>query len=441
MIFDENEARKIAEAALRAITLSTSRTQGTAFFQTLVQELAHALGVCYVIAGQLVRGEVDQIQTLAISAQGELIENIRYSLANTPCKEVTDQTMCFHPCQIQQAYPLDVLLVDMQAESYIGMPMVSSQGETLGILVALDTKPMTEDTRLLALSLLSIFSARCAAELEHRQSLSLLEEQLARRTATLLEAQTKIIEQEKLSSLGGLVAGVAHEVNTPIGVALLAASTLNADATHLKHAIESNQLTRSELLRVATDLASAAELVVANLLRAGELVSSFKLLATEQTMDEVSQFDLGKYINSVLIALGPEIKKHKASLLLDLPSGLQARLPSGAVAQILTNLLMNSLLHAFAAQDQPEIRIGIRRQGHTSHLLFADNGCGVTESVQKKLFEPFFTTRRGQGGTGLGLNVVHNLVNQLGGRISVHSNQGLQFEIDLPDVELPKQAL
>lgn len=434
-IFSPTERQKIAEGILRAITLATTRTKGDAFFQTLVLELAQALGVAYVIAGQVMQQDGHQIQTLAVAAHGALIPNITYSLEHTPCQNVYEQSMCFHACKVQDHYPLDTLLVDMQAESYIGIPMISSQGETLGILVALDTKAMSEDTRLLALSLLSIFSARCASELEHRRHTQTLEAIIEQRSKTLLEAQSRIMEQEKLASLGALVAGVAHEINTPIGVALMAASTLETDAKALQACLNGPKVSRSELIEISDGLREAANLVVNNLMRAGELISSFKQLAVEQSIDEVCSFDLGQLIHSVVVALRPQLKKHQVDITVNVPKELNVKLSAGSISQILTNLVMNALIHAFPQQQSGKITISAERQGSVTILRCCDNGVGVSDEIKQKMFDPFFTTRRGQGGTGLGLNLVHNIVSKYGGTIQVDSapNAGVCFMITLPD--------
>lgn len=434
-VFSPTERQKIAEVVLRAITLATTRTKGDAFFQTLVQEIAQALDVAYVSAGQVVQQDEMQIQTLAFVAHGVLQPNVIYALNHTPCQNVYDHHMCFHSCNVQQSYPLDTTLVDMHVESYIGVPMISSQGETLGVLVALDTKVMSEDTRLLALSLLSIFSARCASEIEHRQQTQALEAIIEQRSKALLEAQSHIMEQERLASLGGLVAGVAHEINTPIGVALTAASTLENDAKRLQACLEGPKVLRSELVELSDGLRDAANLVVSNLMRAGDLISSFKQLAVEQSIDEVFSFDLGQLIQAIMVALRPELKKHHVEVDVNVAEQIIVKLSAGSVSQILTNLVMNSLIHAFPKQQNGKITVCAERQGASIILRCADNGIGVSEEIKQKMFEPFFTTRRGRGGTGLGLNLVHNIVSKYGGSIQVDSapNAGVSFTITLPD--------
>jgi len=211
-VFDDLERRKLAEASLRSITLSTSRVSGDAFFRVLVKDLAEALDMHYVIAGELIVEDGDEKnRTLAIWAGNDYLPNMTYSLQHKPCSDVAGKDMCFLASCVQQEYPLDTLLVDMGAESYVGMSMVGTTGATLGILVGMDTKPIDENRRLLALSLLSIFSARCAAELQHRNREVELEVQVAQRTRALEAARDMPVQLEKLAGPGSLVAGVAQD--------------------------------------------------------------------------------------------------------------------------------------------------------------------------------------------------------------------------------------
>lgn len=435
-LFDEVGRRKLAEAALRHITETTGRARGEDFFRTLVRDLAAALDVFYVIAGRLVQDEQsgESNQTLAIWAGNDFMPNMRYPLVHTPCRNVADQSMCFHPRNICQEYPLDTLLVDMQAESYIGMPMIDTQGKTLGILVALDKKPIEEDTRLLALSLLSIFSARCAAELQHQDREAELERLVEERTAKLRMAQGKLVEQEKMAALGALVAGVAHEVNTPIGVAVTAASGMREFAGQLSDKLQGTAVSRSELLDLAACLAKSAQLVESNLARAASLVGSFKQLAVDQSHIENSTFDLGQYVQSIFAAHMPALRKAGVRYQLDIPQGLTLNMPAGLLAQLLSNLIMNSLTHAFpqgaggllqvSAEPLPDDRV---------RLVFADDGVGAPPEVRARMFEPFFTTRRGSGGSGLGLHIVYNIVSRLGGQVALlESERGLAVEVCLP---------
>jgi signal transduction histidine kinase len=434
-LFDENDRRKIAEATLRNITESTSRCSGEDFFKVLVRDLAAALDVFYVIAGRLVTEENgnELSQTLAVWAGDKFIPNICYPLEGTPCHNVSSQTMCFHGSGICQAYPMDTLLQDMEAESYIGMSMIDTKGKTLGILVAMDKKPIDEDKRLLGLSLLSIFASRCAAELQHQDREAELESLIAARTAALRLTQDKLIEQEKMAALGALVAGIAHEVNTPLGVALTASSSIIEFSRLLIEKLHSDSVTLEDLLELSSVISQGAELVGNNLQRAATLVRSFKQLAVDQSNLHTSDFNLKDYIQDIFIAHAPALRKANVDYQFTLMDNIQMHQASGKLAQIFSNLIMNSLTHAFPSGKGGTIKVSAVTENHYASICFSDNGVGASEEVIKHIFEPFFTTRRGEGGSGLGMHIVYNLISRLKGDISVtDSSPGLKIAFRIP---------
>ncbi|OEG73126.1 hypothetical protein BEL05_06950 [Shewanella colwelliana] len=434
-LFDENEGRTLAEAALRQITENTSRETGDQFFRVLVRDLAKALDVYYVIAGRIVIDEnmKEHNQTLAIWAGDDFMDNISYPLDDTPCSNVSSQNMCFHASGICTLYPQDQLLVDMAAESYIGMSMIDTQGKTLGILVALDKKPIDQNKRLLGLSLLSIFAARCAAELQHQDREAQLESLVEQRTQTLKAAQKKLLEQEKMAALGSLVAGIAHEINTPIGVAVTGASSLIEFSNTLDKRLNSEEVTIEELQELIDLVNQGAKLIDSNLQRAASLISSFKQLAVDQSNLHQSKIELGEYINSIFIAHAAALRRAKVSYTLSAPDKIIMYLPAGKLAQLLSNLIMNSLTHAFPDEQGGQIMVNAEQEGDQAVITVADDGIGITDEIKHHIFEPFFTTRRGEGGSGLGMHIVYNIVTSLGGTITIpHSPKGLTFVITLP---------
>ena len=438
-LFDEHDGRLLAEAALRSITASTARLRGDEFLRTLVRDLAQALDVTYVIAGRVVQlAGGEGIRTLAVWGGADFLPNMEYSLLHTPCQDVTDQTMCFHACGIQADYPKDTLLVDMKAESYIGMPMIDTEGRTLGILSAIDTKAIDENKRLLALSLLSIFAARCAAELQHQDREGLLEHKVQQRTEALRAAQASMVEQEKMAALGALVAGVAHEVNTPIGVAVTAASGMSAYAAQMVEALSAPKVSRSDMVALAERLKGAAGLIEQNLARAAELIGNFKQLAVDQGTEHVTELCLRDHVQGVVSAHSPELRKGAINVALEIDPGLRARLPAGKLSQVLSNLLMNSAKHGYPDGGPGEVAIAARveqAEGREWVLIdFADDGVGMPAAVRERVFEPFFTTKRGQGGSGLGMHIVYTIVHQMGGQVSVDAEvqRGCRFHVRLP---------
>src|SRR5471030_367743 len=413
-LFDPEQRRTLAEAALRSITASTARARGDDFLHILVRELAEALDVHYVLAARLVRLDdgSDGVRTLALWGGGAYQPNLEYSLRHTPCEDVTQQSMCFHGCDIQLRFPLDTMLVDMRAQSYVGMPLVDTDGNILGILSAIDTRPIDENKRLLALLLLSIFSARGAAELQ---------------------------QQEQMAALGSLVAGVSHEVNTPVGVALTAASSMGSYADQMVQLLGGAKVSRAELIDLAEALKGAAALVERNLARAAELIGNFKQLAVDQVSEYVADLALHEYVHGLVSAHSPELRKAALRVQLDIAPDCRVRLAAGKLSQILSNLLMNSARHGYPHGGPGQISIRAQIEVEESDgrkwlsLEFADDGIGLAPAVREHMFEPFFTTKRGQGGSGLGMHIVYTIVQQLGGQVrATDGAPGCHIHIRLP---------
>jgi two-component system, NtrC family, sensor kinase len=245
----------------------------------------------------------------------------------------------------------------------------------------------------------------------------------------------KLVEAEKMSALATLVAGVAHEINTPVGTGITLASTLMDETAALSSAVSQGQLKRSTLndyLEIATE---STALLMTNLNRAGELIQSFKQVAVDQAILEHRNFSVKEYLEEVLVSLGPHLKKTLHTLILKGNASLTIDSYPGALAQIATNLITNSLTHAFEAKSLGEICIDVSEQNGKILIHYSDDGCGIPSENIGKIFDPFFTTARHRGGTGLGLHIVYNLITQkLQGSIEVNSNmnQGTDFKILLP---------
>jgi signal transduction histidine kinase len=250
-------------------------------------------------------------------------------------------------------------------------------------------------------------------------------------------AQQNLIDAERLAALGGLVAGVAHEVNNPIGISLTVASSFARRAEMFEAELRSDgPLRRSQLEEFVRNSRDAAQQLVANLHRAGELIQSFKQVAVDRSHAERRQFSLGEATDQIISSLRPVLKKAAIALSVDVPEGLLIDGYPGSYGQILTNLFLNAANHAFADGRSGKISISARARGVDDvEIIFADNGAGMTPDVQRQAFDPFFTTRRNEGGTGLGLHIVYNLVTQqLGGRMMLDSRlgQGTTFRIIMP---------
>jgi signal transduction histidine kinase len=245
------------------------------------------------------------------------------------------------------------------------------------------------------------------------------------------ETQRYLIETERLAALGGLVAGVAHEISSPIGTSLTVASTLANRSADFTDQIASGQVRRALLVEFADGCRGAAAQLVANLQRAGGLIQSFKQVAVDSSSDNRRAFDLKLATEQVIASVRPRLVKSQSSLAIEMPSDLTLDSYPGAYGQVLTNLIFNAVAHGFTNGPGGHILIKARRLGTDQvEITFADNGIGIPEEVQRRVFDPFFTTGRAQGSTGLGLYIVHNLVTQqLGGRIVLLSAPGMGTSI------------
>lgn len=258
----------------------------------------------------------------------------------------------------------------------------------------------------------------------------------------LRETQDQLVQTEKLASLGGLVAGVAHEINTPIGVGVTAASTLKWRSEALRESFDKQELTASGLSKYFEMVGQSTSILLTNLERAANLVQSFKQVAVDQTSPEVREFRLAEYINEILLSLGPKLKKTKIDVQVDCDPEITIRSYPGVLSQVLTNLVMNALVHAYEPEDTGVITICVTAVENGLQLLFRDDGKGIPPEAISRIFDPFFTTRRNAGGSGLGLHIVYNLVTQqLGGRIRVHSElgAGTEFTIDMKSKDSPHE--
>jgi len=250
-------------------------------------------------------------------------------------------------------------------------------------------------------------------------------------------AQQNLIDAERLAALGGLVAGVAHEVNNPIGISLTVASSFARRSEIFETDLRSNgALRRSQLEEFVRTSRDAAQQLVANLHRAAELIQSFKQVAVDRSHAERRQFNLSEATDQIIASLRPVLKRAPIGLSVDVPEGLIIDGYPGSYGQILTNLFLNAVNHAFADGRSGTIAISARARGADDvEINFTDDGAGMTPDVQRQAFDPFFTTRRNEGGTGLGLHIVYNLVTQqLGGRMMLESRlgQGTTFRIIMP---------
>ena len=281
---------------------------------------------------------------------------------------------------------------------------------------------------------------RKRGELEMRKAKDAAEAALR----NLRETQNSLIEAEKLAALGRLVAGVAHEVNNPVGISLTVASSLERKTALFSAEVARGDLRRSSLTEFLETSRDASSQLVANLNRAAELITSFKQVAADRNYSDQRTFDLGDLTEQVVMSLRPGLRKHNLTLNVDCQPNLTMNSYPGPYGQVLTNLFLNSVAHAFPDGKAGAVDIQVRESGKDNvEILFSDNGCGMSLDVRRRAFDPFFTTRRDQGGTGLGLHIVYSIVtNRLGGRLDLDSEPGggTRIQIILPRIAPLEQA-
>lgn len=280
-----------------------------------------------------------------------------------------------------------------------------------------------------------------------------LEEKVNQRTIALREAnqellntlermhqyQNQIVESEKMASLGQMVAGVAHEVNTPIGLGVTGSTLLRDKLADIQVAFEQKTLTSKQLERFIIDGVENLDLIYRNLNRAADLISNFKRVAVSQDTEINAQVNVQSLLSNILMAMNAEISIKSPEIELSLPENLTISSKTGPLQQIFEQLISNSLIHGFEDEHNNKICIGAEKKGNNLEIIYHDNGSGVPTSIKKRIFDPFVTTKRGEGGSGLGMHLVYNLVTQaLDGSISLDEdyNEGTRFVISLPLGEL-----
>jgi NO-binding membrane sensor protein with MHYT domain/nitrogen-specific signal transduction histidine kinase len=290
---------------------------------------------------------------------------------------------------------------------------------------------------ILTLALVSATVDRRFAELRQHET------DESRRAAARAEAalqelkatQQSLIQAEKMASLSRLTAGVAHEINTPVGTALTAATTLQRRTREFIASVEAGTITKTAALSYAAVSADGTDLIVSNILRAAELIRSFKQVAVDQTSGERREFVLDTYLQEIVHSLSPRLKQTRHVVTIDCPPGLRMLSSPGALSQIVTNLLINSIVHAYPDDRAGHLLLQVRRlRADRVELVYSDDGDGIPADHLDRIFDPFFTTSRATGGTGLGMHIVYNLVTQtLEGTIAVESvGEGTRFVIEFP---------
>ncbi len=263
-----------------------------------------------------------------------------------------------------------------------------------------------------------------------------LEARVEARTKELQQAHEELIRSEKLAALGSLVAGVAHELNTPIGNSVTVASTLHDKTVEFADEVGEGTLRRSSLNAYLESARTASDLLLRSLSQARALVASFKQVAVDQTSDQRRRFDLREVVGEVLTTLSPTLRKTPFKVTMEIPEGIVMDSFPGPLGQVVSNFVNNAVLHAFEGRDHGHVELRASLADNDEVMLsVSDDGIGIPEENLRRIFDPFFTTKLGQGGSGLGLNIVYNIATRvLGGRVTVSSavGNGATFTLRMP---------
>ena len=485
---EEIEERKQREDALQLIVEGTASTTGDNFMRSCVRYLAEVLQVRYALIAQLVDELGTSARTLAFWTGETWSENFEYELADTPCVNLLNGKACLYPQDVQALFPKDRYLVQLNAASYFGSPLFDSDGKIVGLLVVLDTKPMAPDPNIEMI--LKIFAARAGAELERIQA----EEELRRSEArerekaiqlelTLRElrrTQSQLIQAEKLSSLGQMVAGVAHEINNPVSFIfgnLTYARSYFQDLlslvelyqqTYFNPTLEIQQLiSEIELDFLAEDWSKLMYSMQVGAERIQQIVQSLKLFSRLDE-SELKLTNIHESIDNTLLILQHRLRAVDNAGEIEVIKNYGQLPLITCYASQLNQVFMNLLNNAIDALSQESgerrqssgviptitIRTEVSNQKNIlnsgSYLLnspfiiirIADNGAGISEEVQQKIFDPFFTTKPVGSGTGLGLSISHQIVvEKHKGHIRCVSapGQGTEFIVEIP--VSPKHSL
>lgn len=271
-----------------------------------------------------------------------------------------------------------------------------------------------------------------------------MEQKVEQRTVELEKAyndlrrsQKQLVQSEKMASLGQLVTGVAHEINTPLGIGVTASTHLIKITNKITDSLNNKTMTKSDLEKYFATSKKSSDLIYKNLARTAELIKSFKMVSADQASREKRKFKLKAYLDDIMTSLHPRLKRTKLDITINCDVAIELNSYPGFIAQIITNFIMNSIAHAFEINEKGSITIDVTtlfRKGFAV-ISYSDNGKGIEDENIAKIFDPFFTTKRGEGGTGLGLNIVYNIVTQtLKGKLLCKSivGEGTTFVVEIP---------
>jgi len=253
----------------------------------------------------------------------------------------------------------------------------------------------------------------------------------------LKKTQDLLLNTEKMASLGSLSAEISHEINTPIGVSITSTSYLADILQKITLEVEEDKLSKRRFLEFSQNANHSIELLLSNLSRASDLIASFKQVAVDQTSNKLRKITLAKYIDEIIQSLEPKLKKTQHKININCSEDIIIYTHAGAIAQVLTNLIINSIIHGFDNIEHGQINITVTKQAKLIHLHYSDDGNGIAKEKLPLLFEPFYTTKASSGGTGLGTHIIYNLITDtLNGSIDAHSDEGNGLSYDIKFLDM-----
>lgn len=363
--------------------------------------------------------------------------------------------------QAQRIFPQDVehLVRDGHVDEvigpqdyscWIGAPMISSNiVHGLIVVQSYDMNVIYSEEDLKLLNYVANHVAKAAESMQNKQMRKDSQLKLAKQHRVLEQqnkslndtlnvlkrTQQELIQKEKMASLGGLVAGIAHEINTPLGICVTGVSHLMEEYHDVQKALQDETLSQEQLDDFFDEIEQVGQILTTNMQRAADLVNSFKQVAVDQSSNSIRDIALSTYINEVILSLKPTLKKKKHKITVQCPNQISIRTNAGALSQIISNLLLNSYIHGFDGIELGNISIVVEERNGFVLMRYQDDGNGIDAQALEQLFDPFYTTKRGAGGSGLGTHLVYNLVtNALSGKIQAKSQpgKGLAYMIKFP---------
>lgn len=422
---------------IKEIIEDATSAYGSDFLEKITLKLNQVINADYTYIATSDQ-EYSTAELVVWVAKGQLSETFSYPLKDTPCSDVMCEKVSCFPSGVAEAYPQDQFLADLSIEGYIGTAIRDSKGKIMGLIAALYERDISEKQDFIQ-GLFQVFSGRIAAEMERQKFEESLEElnstlelkvqnrtqELTTTLERLTKTQQQLVETEKMAALGRLVAGVAHEVNTPLGVAITAQSLMSSKFKEFTDKLDQEALTLQDMNKYRELTDKSLKLQGFNLNNAKVLIENFKRTAADQHIMAEEDIILNDYYQNVVSTLSSVLQKKSASIELDIDKSIRVRTLPGIHVQILTNLIDNSIKHGFSNNINNKITITARQiADKTVQVNFADNGKGLNPQMFHQVFEPFYTTARHEGGTGLGMSIIYNLITQsLKGEVSLLSTQ------------------